>query len=213
MAGSQTWGLTWKAPCRCCLLDGAAFRAEPGWQPGGGRDGSQAHVAEGGPGPTATPSFPSCSGPAGSCLVALPKDDTLGTDLQPVTQPGGWGAQVSSHTGWVQTLALSPPQAGESVGGVGGGNFSHLSLHFLFCIMGSRWHLNLRTEYRDKCENAYITPLSLAQDPTKYIEGAQIQHLVLSGPHVRDTAYARCLAFYTSMYSITPVSPPSRYYY
>lgn len=96
--------------------------------------GLQAHVAEGGPGPT--PSPPS--------------------HLALAQQAPVWPGSFQKMTPWALTCSLSPSrelgaQAPSHTDrlcyhpGCGiKGDFSH-SLHFLFCIVGSRLHLNLQS--------------------------------------------------------------------
>lgn len=146
-------------PLRCCLLEGAVHRTEPGGWAGWGR-------APGSPSPTSATSFLPGSGPAGSCLVALPQDDALGSVLQPLIQHGGRELRLQARPTGFESL-LCHPLAGEY------GVISHLTISVSSSLQwGNDSTYTYRVNSRIKCENAYKTTLDHAQDRTKHVDGA-----------------------------------------
>ena len=90
--GGQEWGE------RALLAGGFGLAEGQACVAGQVGVGLPAHVVEGGPGPTPIPSFPPGSGPASSSLaMELPKNDTLGSDQQPFTQPGAGSSGSKPH--------------------------------------------------------------------------------------------------------------------
>lgn len=105
--------------------------------------------APGSPGPTSATSFLPGSGPAGSCLVALPQDDALGSVLQPLIQHGGRELRLQARPTGFESL-LCHPLAGEY------GVISHLTISVSSSLQwGNDSTYTYRVNSRIKCENAY----------------------------------------------------------